>query len=158
MNKEKIGKFISECRNNKNISQKALGELIKVSSSTISKWENGKSLPEVSIMPKLCTELDITVNELISGEKIDDKNYIKKAEDNLLYLKELEEKNNKVLQRLKVIIQVICIVIFIVLTLLGLIAQTDTVSKFILIGTGIVVLIIGICFSLVIKKEINNSK
>lgn len=158
MNKEKIGKFISECRKNKNISQKELGELIKVSSSSISKWENGKSLPEVSIMPKLCTELDITINELISGEKIDDKNYIKKAEDNLLFLKELEEKNNKVLQRLKTIIQVICIVIFIILTLLGLIAQTELISKFILIGTGIAILIIGICFSIIIKKELNSSK
>ena len=155
MNKEVIGRFIAECRCKKEMTQVELSEKINISSSTISKWENGKSLPEVSIMPKLCEELDITVNELISGERIEDKNYIKKAEDNLLKLKRMAESNNQILHKLKVLIQAMCIVSFIVMTIIGLIAKTEVLYKGILIGTGIIVLIIGICFTLIIEKEID---
>lgn len=162
MNKEIIGNFIAECRNKKELTQAELSERIKVSNSTISKWEKGKSLPEVSIMPRLCQELDITVNELISGERINDRDYIEKAEANLLNLKKLEESNNQILQKLKIIIQVICIIAFIVMTLIGLIAKAELLYKEILIISGIIVLITGIYFSIKIDKEIgkkvNNTK
>lgn len=155
MNKELIGKFIAECRKNKNLTQAQLSEKLSVSNSLISKWENGKSLPEVSLMPKLCKELDITVNELISGETIEDENYIKKAEDNLLILKKMEESNNRILTKLKVLIQVICTIAFIVMTFIGLIAKTELLYRFILIGTGVLALIIEIIYSVKINKEVN---
>lgn len=70
MNQEKIGKFIAKCRANRNMTQIELAEKLNITDRAISKWENGRGLPEPSLMLELCKELDITVNELLSGEKI----------------------------------------------------------------------------------------
>ena len=155
MNKEVIGNFIGECRAHNNLTQTELGEKINISKSTISNWENGKSLPEVSIMPKLCEALNITVNELISGERIDDKNYIKKAEANLLKLKKQEEANNRVLIGLKTLIQIICTMAFIIMTAIGFIIKTAAIYRVILILTGGLIFIINMCYTVKIDKEIN---
>ena len=155
MNKEVIGNFIGECRAHNNLTQTELGEKINISKSTISNWENGKSLPEVSIMPKLCEALNITVNELISGERIDDKNYIKKAEANLLKLKKQEEANNRVLIGLKTLIQIICTMAFIIMTAIGFIIKTASIYRVILILTGGLIFIINMCYTVKIDKEIN---
>lgn len=69
MNQENIGKFISKERKNKNLTQKELADNLGISEKTISKWECGKGLPEVSLMQPLCKELDISVNELLNGAK-----------------------------------------------------------------------------------------
>ena len=70
MNQEKVGKFISQCRKEKGMTQAQVAERFGVSNVAVSKWENGKSLPDASIMIELCDLLGITVNELLSGEKI----------------------------------------------------------------------------------------
>lgn len=69
MNQEKIGKFISKERRNKNLTQKELADKLNISEKTISKWECGKGLPEISLMQPLCKEIDITITELLNGEK-----------------------------------------------------------------------------------------
>ena len=70
MNQEKIGKFISECRKEKKITQEQLAEQLGVTSKSISKWETGNCLPDASKYKPLCEILDITVNELFSGERL----------------------------------------------------------------------------------------
>ena len=69
MNQIKIGKFIAECRKKINLTQMQLAEKLNITDRAISKWETGKCLPDVSIMPELCKELNITLNELLSGER-----------------------------------------------------------------------------------------
>jgi len=80
MNQEKIGKFIAECRKEKNLTQLQLAEKLNISNRAVSKWETGKSCPDVSIMMELCGILGINVNELLTGERIIMENYQKKAE------------------------------------------------------------------------------
>ena len=70
MNQEKIGKFIAQCRKNKNITQEQLAEKLGVTNKSVSRWENGKNMPDYSILKELCNILDIDVNEFLSGEKI----------------------------------------------------------------------------------------
>ena len=70
MNQVKIGKFIAECRKNKNMTQAELAEKLNITDRAISKWETGKGMPDSSIMLDLCNELKISVNELLSGEMI----------------------------------------------------------------------------------------
>ena len=70
MNQEKIGKFISECRREKKITQEQLAVQLGVTSKSISKWENGNCLPDASKYKSLCEILGITVNELFSGERL----------------------------------------------------------------------------------------
>ena len=74
MDQEKIGRFIAERRKDKNMTQEQMAEKLGVSSKSISRWENGKTMPDVSLFEALCEELNITVNELLKGEKITAKN------------------------------------------------------------------------------------
>jgi len=71
MNQEKIGKFIAECRKEKNLTQEQLAEKLGVSNKSVSRWENAKTMPDISLFEPLCKELDISFNELLTGEKAD---------------------------------------------------------------------------------------
>ena len=84
MNQQKIGKFIKEKRKEKGLTQVELAEKIGVSNRSISKWENGNCLPDYSIINDLCKTLDITINELLSGENIDKDKYQEKLEENII--------------------------------------------------------------------------
>lgn len=94
MDQIKIGKFISECRKKENLTQAQLAEKLNITDRAVSKWENGKAMPDSSIMLSLCEILKISVNELLRGEKINMENNNKQNEELLLSLaKELEQKN-----------------------------------------------------------------
>ena len=73
MNQEKIGKFIAECRKMKKMTQQDLAEKLGVTDRAISNWENGKNMPDLSLFKPLCKELEISINDLISGEKVIEK-------------------------------------------------------------------------------------
>lgn len=99
MNQEKIGKFIANCRKEKNITQQELAEKLGVSDRTIGNWENGRNMPDLSLFKPLCQELDITLNDLISGEKVKEKEYQEKLEENIINTinytnKKIENRNN----------------------------------------------------------------
>ena len=94
MDQIKIGKFIAECRKKNNLTQLQLAEKLNITDRAISKWENGKGMPDSSIMLDLCNELKISVNELLSGEMISMGNNNEKQEQLLLDMaKEVEQKN-----------------------------------------------------------------
>lgn len=84
MNQEKIGKFIAECRKQKKMTQSELGEKLGVTEKSISNWENGRNMPDLSLFKPLCDELGITINEIISGEKINKEDYQEKFEENIV--------------------------------------------------------------------------
>ena len=86
MDQIRIGKFIANARKEKGMTQRELADTLLISDKTISKWECGKGLPEVSLMLPLCEALDIGVNDLLSGERISDIDYKKKAEENMMNL------------------------------------------------------------------------
>lgn len=86
MDQEKIGKFIAMLRKEQALTQKELAQQLGVSDKTISKWETGRGLPEVSIMQSLCEILNISINELLSGDRLDISSYREKAEENLATL------------------------------------------------------------------------
>ncbi len=83
MDQVKIGKLIAQCRKEKKLTQKDLANLLGVTDKSVSKWECGGCLPDVSLYKELCNILGITLNEFFSGEKIADENYKEKADDNL---------------------------------------------------------------------------
>ncbi len=84
MNQEKIGKFICECRNEKKMTQSELAEKLGVSDKSVGNWENGRNMPDLSLFKPLCDELGITVNEFLSGERLDKKVYQEKFEENII--------------------------------------------------------------------------
>ena len=97
MNQVKIGKFIAECRKNRNMTQAELAEKLNITDRAISKWETGKGMPDSSIMLDLCNELKISVNELLSGEMISVENKNEKQEQLLLDMAKEVEKKNKII-------------------------------------------------------------
>ena len=84
MNQEKIGKFIAECRKHKNMTQSELAEKLGVTDKSIGNWENGRNMPDLSLFKPLCAELDITINELLSGERIKKEKYQERFEENII--------------------------------------------------------------------------
>ena len=97
MDQLKIGKFIADCRKRKNLTQMQLAEKLGITDKAISKWERGIAMPDSSIMLELCAILGISVNELLSGEKISMENNNQKNEQLLLDMaKELERKNKAI--------------------------------------------------------------
>ena len=95
MDQNKIGAFISQLRKEKNMTQKDLAEKLGVTDRAISKWENGRGMPEVSLMKPLCDVLGITINELLSAERIEQKDYQEKSEFNFLNTIDYTEKKIK---------------------------------------------------------------
>ncbi len=116
MNQQKIGEFIAQKRKEKGLTQMELAEILLISNKTISKWECGNGLPEVSLMLPLCNALGISVNELLSGEELKS-SYKEKAEENLISLIEDKQKNRLSLNTL-LIWQTICLIISIIIWLI----------------------------------------
>ncbi len=84
MNQEKIGIFIAKCRKEKKLTQSELAEKLNVTDRSISNWENGRNMPDLSLFKPLCQELGITINDLMSGEKINKDKYQEKFEENIV--------------------------------------------------------------------------
>ena len=93
MNQIEIGKFIAKCRKEKKITQAQLAEKLNITDRAVSKWETGKSMPDSSIMLELYQLLGITVNELLSGEKVNMDSLERKADENLIALKKKVDNN-----------------------------------------------------------------
>ena len=114
MNQEKIGKFIAKCRKNKNMTQQELAEKLGVSDRTVGNWENGRNMPDLSLFKPLCDELDISINDLMSGEKIKKEQYQEKLEENIVNLtvgnKKIFSKRLKIFSSLLAFILIIFIV------------------------------------------------
>lgn len=86
MDQVKIGQFIAQCRKEKKMTQRQLADTLEISDKTVSKWECGRGLPEIQFMMPLCELLGISVNELLSGEKLSADEYRQKAEENMMTL------------------------------------------------------------------------
>ncbi len=112
MDYNKIGQFIASERKLKNLTQSQLAEKISVSEKTLSKWENGRGVPDTETLPKLCGTLDITINELLSGERISSENYVKTAEERLLDLQKKKENVEKFLLNTEVVFGVVMTFLF----------------------------------------------
>ena len=93
MNQQKIGSFIQQLRKEKNMTQIQLANKLGVTDRAVSNWENGRRMPELSTIKLLCDELGITLNELLSGERINEEDYSEKLEENVLNT--IEYSNSK---------------------------------------------------------------
>jgi transcriptional regulator with XRE-family HTH domain/DNA-directed RNA polymerase subunit RPC12/RpoP len=137
MNQLKIGKFIADCRKQKNLTQMQLAEKLNITDKAISKWERGIAMPDSSIMLELCDILGISVNELLSGEKIDRENNARENERILLEMtQELEQKNKIIWSSMWAIMLV---------SITALIAGLFIAAFLIPEGVWQLVTIIGIC-------------
>ena len=137
MDQIKIGKFIAERRKSVNLTQMQLAEMLNITDRAISKWECGKAMPDSSIMLDLCGILKITVNDLLSGEKINMENNDQKNEQLLLDMaKELEKKNKTIWNAMWTIMAV---------SIIGLIGGLAIIRFFMPEGPWMLVAILSLC-------------
>lgn len=152
MDQIKIGKFIATVRKEHSLTQRQLADILNISDKTVSKWETGNGLPEVSLMMPLCEALSITVNELLTGERLSDSEYKKKAEENIMKLIEEKEESKK-----KIILSaIVCFVT--VLAGCTIIVTADYVVaqpwvRILLIAISIIVIFSGIAVACVLDMQ-----
>ena len=152
MDQIKIGKFIAECRKKNNLTQMQLAEKLNITDRAISKWENGKGMPDSSIMLDLCNELKISVNELLSGEMIEMKNYDENIEKNLLDMVKQKEEADKKLLRIEILMGILCILpLFSSILIVGLVPMEEWLAS-VIVATSIIPLLIATPFALKIEQ------
>ena len=152
MDQIKIGKFIADERKRKGYTQKKLSEKLEISDKTISKWERGNGFPEVSLLLPLCNELEITVNELLSGERVSEEDYLKKAEENMVNLdREAQESKKKIV--LSAMVAGLTIIAAVPLFILSGMLEMANWIRVLLIGIGFVVIVVGVAIACVLDME-----
>lgn len=143
MDQIKIGKFIAECRKRNNLTQMQLAEKLNITDRAISKWENGKAMPDSSIMIELCNELKISVNELLSGEVIKMEAYNKKLEQNLIDMVKQKEQSDKKMLRLEIVVGYITSITFFIIIFVASYVEMQKWIKILLIAFGIITFVLG---------------
>ena len=153
MNQEKIGKFIAKCRKDKKMTQSDLAEKLGVTDKSIGNWENGRNMPDLSLFKPLCDELDITINELLSGEKLKKEGYQEKFEENIINTIDYSTK------KINIIRNNLGIVLLVLGILISFTAMTMFASES---SWGSIYSVLGIVISLIgvskLTKKYNYSK
>ncbi len=152
MDQIKIGKFIQNKRKEKNITQQELAEILNITDRAISKWENGKCMPDVGIMQELCEILNITINDLFSGEVVNMKDTEKKLEENLLEMTKLKEEKDRQLLSLEIFIGVISSVILLGSVLLVGWLELSKLPAAIIITISTILFLVGMGLALKIEQ------
>lgn len=145
MDQIKIGKFISKCRKKQNLTQEQLAEMLGISDRAISKWENGNCMPDASNIPELCKILNITINDLFSGEIVDTKDNNKKLEENLLEIKKQKEDSDKRLLLTEIVMGISTIIVYLILVMIASYADMPDIIRILIIVTSTIFVFI-ICF------------
>lgn len=153
MNQEKIGAFIARRRKEKKLTQAKLASYLGVTDRAVSKWERGKGLPDPVYMLELCRLLDISVNELLTGEFIEETKYQQKAEDNLLIMAKQEVKQTKKMFFYENVIGIGSTIIFTILIFMSVYFVENEGIKILLFIFAFLFLITGVSIALKIETE-----
>lgn len=126
MNQEKIGKFIAYCRKEKNMTQEELAQKLHLTDKAISKWENGRCLPDLSILEPLSKTLDVSINEILSGEKIKEEELKDHTDKNII---DVVNYSDEKIKRIKRTIKVSSIIMIIALATLMFASDYDHIKE-----------------------------
>jgi|O1111metagenome_2_1110795.scaffolds.fasta_scaffold21508_1 transcriptional regulator with XRE-family HTH domain/DNA-directed RNA polymerase subunit RPC12/RpoP len=154
MDLNKTGKFIAACRREKELTQAALAEKLGITDRAVSKWENGKCLPDASIMPELCNILGISINELFVGEKIAVEDYRKIAEKNLAEIADIEKNKNIKLVRAELFVLWSGVAVSLFMIVCGfLIAGKSASISIALLSFGGIVMLVSAFYSVILEHD-----
>lgn len=139
-------------RKERGLTQRQLADGLNISDKTVSKWECGNGLPEVSLMIPLCDMLDINVNEMLSAQKLSAADYQKKAEENIMNLLEENAENKKKLI-LSIIMGFTCVIAVTSLVMLAAFLNIPIAARIGFIVFAIIVAVAGISAAAVLDRE-----
>lgn len=142
MDQVKIGKFIAGCRKGQGLTQMQLAEKLGITDRAVSKWENGKAMPDSSIMLELCDVLGISVNDLLCGEVVTMDQYNKEMEKNLLEMVRQKEESDKRLLSLEIVIGVVSVVYLMAMILIASLLPMADWVRLLLIAGGLLLFLV----------------
>ena len=152
MNQVKIGKFIADRRKTVGLTQIQLAEKLNITDRAISKWENGKAMPDSSLMLDLCRELKISVNDLLSGEVVLVDNYNKELEKTFIEMVKQKEEADKRLLTLEWVIGILSLIILMVPVFIGALLPMEDWQRIIIVFSGFIPAFIGFGFAIKIEQ------
>ena len=147
------GQFIKEIRKEKGLTQAELAEKIMVSEKTISKWECGNGFPDTTLMLPLCSALDISANELLSGKILNDEEYKQKAEEHLVEMQVEKERQTRLLLHVEYILGFLSILVLFIPIFVAAYVEMAVVWRVILILSGVPFCLVGFHFCMVIETK-----
>lgn len=148
MNQEEIGKFISKLRKENNMTQHVLAEKLNVTDRTISNWETGRRLPDISILKELSVIFSVTIDEIIYGKKIEKEEIQKKLVDSAIEIYTTKQK----IEKLQILTEIlICAGMLITITLTSIIADNLS-ERIITMCLGSFVWMFGLSLRIHLKK------
>lgn len=154
MNQVKIGKFISEKRKERGMTQFELAEKLNITDRSISKWETGACLPDAYNMLELCKILGVSINDLFSGEVVDQKNSEKKLESNLLTMIKIKDQTDKKLFMAGAVIGILATIILLSFSAVAYYVEMAEWMRNALVVMGFVICMMGILFVLRIEQTV----
>ena len=152
MNQIKIGKFIAECRKKVGLTQLDLADKLGITDRAVSKWENGRAMPDSSLMIDLCKILKINVNDLLMGEVVSVENYNESYEEIILQLKKEKEDADRRFLALEVILGIVSVLILLIPIIIGAYVEIEDWKRILICFSGFIPCIVGFWFCLKIEQ------
>ena len=153
MDQVKIGRFIAQRRRQVNLTQMQLAEKLNITDRAVSKWETGKAMPDTSIMLPLCRILNISVNDLLSGEVVTMEHYNQELENHLLEMAKQKEEADKKLLHLEILIGIFSIIILFGFFFVAVFVPMADWLRIVLLVVGFAISMVGICYALKIEQS-----
>ena len=152
MDQIKIGRFIAERRKLAGLTQMQLSEKLGVTDRAVSKWENGRAMPDTSIMLELCDALNISVNDLLLGEVTSMENYNEKNEKLLLEITKEKEEADKRLLAMEWVIGGLSVFILLAACVIGAYVPAKEWVRIVIIAVGFLASFVGLSFAMKIEQ------
>lgn len=153
MDQVKIGRFIAEKRREQGLTQAQLAEKLSITDRAVSKWENGRTMPDSSLMLDLCKHLKITVNDLLNGEVVSMENYNEKLEKQLLEVIKQKEEADRRLLNLEWFIIIISVLVLIVPILIASFVEMPDWQRVLIMVSGVIPCAFGFAYSMKIEQH-----
>lgn len=137
MDQKRIGDFVATLRKEKGITQQELGDHLGVTNKTVSRWETGRYMPDIGLIPELCKFFDVTINEFICGERVEEADFRNQADINILDVLTQDKKLRRQKQYSEMFGGAGTGLI------LSVLYNPDRVEKTVIAGIGLLMVIIG---------------
>ena len=152
MDQIKIGTFIAEKRREQGLTQAQLAEKLSITDRAVSKWENGRTMPDSSLMLDLCKHLKITVNDLLNGEVVDMESYNEKVEKQLLEVIKQKEDADRRLLALEWVVGILSVIVLIVPIIIAAYVQMEDWLRVLLVFSGFIPCFVGLFYAVKIEQ------
>ena len=158
MDTKRVGAFLKELRKENGMTQEQLGERVGVSNKTVSRWETGNYMPPIESLSMLSDIYNISINEILAGERVDDKEFTEIAEKNITAtLKELEKENQRFENRMILILVITTVLTIIIMMLLPMETLKDVIVVLLVVALAYIANTLNIV-ALAVKKDTTKEK